>query len=80
VCGLSFLGSITFGASYEFPWLRFTNFFIGVLGCLRDGRQDMVVGRAAPPVEENWDSDEEDEERAVAAAGVMGEEEEEPGG
>ena len=38
------------------------------------------VGRAAPPVEENWDSDEEDEERAVAAAGVMREEEEEPGG
>ena len=37
------------------------------------------VGRAAPPVEENWDSDEEEEERAVAAAGV-GEEEEEPGG
>ena len=33
VCGLSFLGSITFGASYEFPWARFTNFFIGVLGC-----------------------------------------------
>ena len=32
VCGLSFLGSITFGASYEFPWARFTNFFIGVLG------------------------------------------------
>jgi len=38
------------------------------------------VGRAAPPVEENWDSDEEEEERAAAAAGVMGEEEEEPGG
>jgi len=38
------------------------------------------VGRAAPQVEENWDSDEEEEERAVAAAGVMGEEEEEPGG
>jgi len=35
------------------------------------------VGRAAPPVEENWDSD---EERAVAAAGVVREEEEEPGG
>jgi len=34
------------------------------------------VGRAAPPVEENWDSDEEEEQRAVAAAGVMGEEEE----
>ena len=32
------------------------------------------VGRAAPPVEENWDSDEE------AAAGVVREEEEEPGG
>jgi len=27
------------------------------------------VGRAAPPVEENWDSDEEEEEQAVAAAG-----------
>jgi len=40
------------------------------------------VGRAAPPVEENWDSDEEEEERAVAAAGVVreGEEEEEPAG
>jgi len=38
------------------------------------------VGRAAPPVEENWDSDEEEEERAVAAAGVMRAEEEEPGG
>jgi len=36
------------------------------------------VGRAAPPVEESWDSDEEEEERAVA--GVMREEEEEPGG
>ena len=34
------------------------------------------VGRAAPPVEESWDSDEEEEERAVAAAGVLGEEEE----
>jgi len=29
------------------------------------------VERAAPPVEENWDSDEEEEERAVAAAGVV---------
>jgi len=38
------------------------------------------VGRAAPPVEENWGSDVEEEERTVAAAGVMGEEEEEPGG
>ena len=38
------------------------------------------VGRAAPPVEENWDSDEEEEERAVAAARVVREEEEEPGG
>ena len=38
------------------------------------------VGRVAPLVEENWDSDEEEEERAVAAAGVIGEEEEEPGG
>ena len=39
------------------------------------------VGRAAPPVEENWDSDEEEEERAVAAAGVVrGEEEEELAG
>ena len=38
------------------------------------------VGRAAPPVEENWDSDEVEDERAVAAAGVMREEEEEPGG
>jgi len=37
------------------------------------------VGRVAPPVEENWDSDEEEEERAVAAAGVV-REEEEPGG
>ena len=37
------------------------------------------VGRAAPPVVENWDSVEEEEERAVVAAGV-GEEEEEPGG
>jgi len=35
------------------------------------------MGRAAPPVEENWDSDEEEEERAVAAAGVLREEEEE---
>jgi len=34
------------------------------------------VGRAAPPVEENWDSDEEEEQQAVAAAGVTGEEEE----
>jgi len=34
------------------------------------------VGRAAPPVEENWDSDEEEEQRAVTAAGAMGEEEE----
>jgi len=38
------------------------------------------VGRAAPPVEESWDSDEEEEEPAAAAAGVMREEEEEPGG
>ena len=38
------------------------------------------VGRAAPPVEVNWDSDEGEEERAVAAAGVTREEEEEPGG
>jgi hypothetical protein len=45
-----------------------------------DFLRSTYVGRAAPPVEENWDSDEEDEERAVAAAGVMGEEEEEPGG
>ena len=39
------------------------------------------VGRAAPPVEENWDSDEEEEERAVAMVGVAREEmeEEEPG-
>jgi len=29
------------------------------------------VGRAAPPVEENWDSDEEEEKRAVAAAGGL---------
>jgi len=28
------------------------------------------VGRAAPPVEENWDSDAEEEERAVAGAGL----------
>ena len=35
------------------------------------------VGRAAPPVEENWDSDEEEEERAVATAGVAREEMEE---
>jgi len=34
------------------------------------------IGRAAPPVEENWDSDEEEEQRAVAVAGVMGGEEE----
>ena len=34
------------------------------------------VGRAAPAVEENWDSDGEEEERA----GVVREEEEEPGG
>ena len=26
------------------------------------------VGRAAPPVEESWDSDEEEEERACAMA------------
>ena len=38
------------------------------------------IRRAAPPVEENWDSDEEEEDRAVAAAGVLREEEEEPGG
>jgi len=41
------------------------------------------VGRAAPPVEENWVSDEEEEEQeVVVAAGVlrMEEEEEEPGG
>ena len=31
------------------------------------------VGRAAPPAEENWDSE---EEGGVAGAGVMGEEEE----
>ena len=35
------------------------------------------VGRAAPPVEESWDSDEKEEERAVAAAGVVNVEEEE---
>jgi len=34
------------------------------------------IGRAAPPVEENWDSNEEEEQRAAAMAGVMGEEEE----
>ena len=34
------------------------------------------IRRAAPPVEENWDSDEEEEQRAVAAARVMGGEEE----
>jgi len=33
------------------------------------------AGRAAPPVEESWDSDEEEEERAMAAAGVVNEEE-----
>ena len=33
------------------------------------------VGRAAPPVEENWDSYEEEEQQAMAAAGVTGEEE-----
>ena len=33
-------------------------------------------GRAAPPVEENWDSEGEEEQQAVAAAGAMGEEEE----
>ena len=33
------------------------------------------VGRAAPPIEENWDSDKEKEQRMVVAAGVMGEEE-----
>jgi len=40
------------------------------------------VGRAALPVEENWDRGEEEEERAVAAADVLREEEEEeePGG
>jgi len=38
------------------------------------------VGRAAPPVEESWDSDDEEEERAVAAAGVVRQEEEEPSG
>ena len=39
------------------------------------------VGRAAPPVGENWDSNEEEEEQAVAAAGIVREEEEEePGG
>jgi len=40
------------------------------------------VGRAAPPVEDSWDSDEEEEERVVAVAGVVREEmeEEEPGG
>jgi len=45
-----------------------------------DFLRSTYVGRAAPPVEETWDSDKEDEERAVAAAGVMREEEEEPGG
>jgi len=39
--------------------------------------RNTYVGRAAPPVEENWDSDEEEEERAVAAVGVVREEEEE---
>ena len=38
------------------------------------------VGRAAPPVEDSWDSDEEEEEPAVAAAGVVREEMEEEGG
>jgi len=41
-----------------------------------DFLRSTYVGRAAPPVEENWDSGEEEEQRAVAAAGVMGEEEE----
>ena len=41
-----------------------------------DFLRSTYVGRAAPPVEENWDSDEEEEQRAVTAAGVMGEEEE----
>jgi len=40
-----------------------------------DFLRSTYVGRAAPPVEGNWDSDEEEEQRAVAA-GVMGEEEE----
>ena len=42
-----------------------------------DFLRSTYVGRAAPPVEENWDSDfEEEEQRTVEAAGVMGEEEE----
>ena len=43
---------------------------------LLDYLRSIFVGRVAPPVEENWDSDEEEEQRAVTAAGVMGEEEE----
>ena len=41
-----------------------------------DFLRSTYVGREAPPVEENWDSDEEEEQRAVAVAGVMGGEEE----
>ena len=40
-----------------------------------DFLRSTYVGRGAPPVEENWDSDEEEEQQAVAAAGVVGEEE-----
>jgi len=36
-----------------------------------DFMRTTYVGWAAPPVEENWNSDEEEDERAVAAAGVM---------
>jgi len=36
-----------------------------------DFLRSTYVGWAAPPVEDNWDSDEEEEERAVAAAGVV---------
>ena len=47
------LGRSLFGASHEFPWVRFTNLFIGVLGCCHralGGRQTgYVFFCSAPP-------------------------------
>jgi len=42
---------------------------IGAAPAVLDFLRTAYVGRAAPPVEEDWDSDEDEEERAVAAAG-----------
>ena len=43
---------------------------------LLDYLRSFFVGRVAPPVEENWDSNDEEEQRTVTAARVMNEEEE----